>query len=79
MAYSVGVVVEAAARVTERGFLGKRIFVHAVEGERGQVVGVDGEWLTVTWSRGTTTDVHITELRSPVKDGHAYAVPGDRS
>jgi hypothetical protein len=71
--FSVGGVVEAAGKVTEKGFLGKRVWVHAEPGDLGSIESVDGEWFTVTWHRkGTTTDCHLDELRRPVSDGHAH-------
>lgn len=53
----------AVGEISEYGFRrrGAR-HVHARAGDVGQVLHVDGEWLTVTWPRGTT-DVHESEVK----------------
>ena len=36
---------------------------HAMPGDVGQVVGINGEFLLVTWEpSGTTCDCHLTDL-----------------
>lgn len=56
-----------------------RTFVHAVAGDLGVIVGVDGDWLTVTWeTTGTTTDCHVSELR-PTRATELSEVAATRS
>lgn len=59
--------VTASRKITEAGFMGKRVHVHALKGDLGQVRLQDGEYSTVTWERtGTTTDCHASEIEPVV-------------
>ncbi len=63
MAFNLGCTVTAAGHITEENFAGSPFHVHALEGCTGTVMGVDGDFLTVTWHQsGTTTDCHLSEL-----------------
>ncbi len=50
--------VRATEDITENNFPESgNVHTHALRGDVGEVQGVDGEWLTVTWTRiGTTID-----------------------
>lgn len=74
MVYDVGCVVQAATRVTEPGFKGKRLYEHAKRGEEGRVIGLvsGGKWITVAWERGTATDVHVDDVVPAVTNGCSH-------
>lgn len=62
---TVGDWVQATEDISEPGFMGFELWVHALRGGVGHVMGVGSaeEMFTVTWERtGTTTDCHASEL-----------------
>lgn len=64
----VGDVVEAIKTITEDNFPKHgQHHTHAKLGDLGDVRGVDGEWVTVTWRRSTTTtDCHPSEISTAI-------------
>jgi hypothetical protein len=62
--FVVGDWVQAVEVITEPNFMGELLWQHAHKGAVGHVMGLDGEWLTVTFEHsGTTTDCHFSEVK----------------